>query len=204
MPSYIRKCGINAMKSDEVISLRFLFDFSRIDDIDIIFQIKQLVKELKNESFPISGIYAVNIKNLSTDEIYRLSKDIPRVIMLSSEENIISFATPAETTGKLQIVDQNIVDNVIRNSLEPLIISALTHPVSGYDIVKDINSRFHVMIPMARIYTYLYDLEEKDILKSTKSGRSKIYETTPEGQKYLENKLESIASVYSHIIGLKS
>ena len=201
MPGYIKKCGINALKSDKVISLRFLFDFSRVDDLDLVIQIKEMVKELKEQSFPISGVYAINIKNLSSEEIYTLSQDIPRVIMLSSEENVISFATPTDKTSRLQIVDQHIIDDVIKKSLEPLIISALNRPVSGYDIVKDINARFHVMIPMARIYSYLYNLEEEHILKSTISGRSKIYEPTPEGRKYLDQKLESIAAVYSHIIG---
>lgn len=191
------------LKSDKVISLRFLFDFSRVDGLDVIIQIKELVQQLKSESFPISGIYAINIKNLSSDEIYNLSKDIPRVIMLSSEENVISFASPTEKTSHLHIVDQSIIDDVIKKSLEPLILSALTRPVSGYDIVKDINARFHVMIPMARIYSYLYHLEEENILKSTISGRSKIYEATPDGRKYLEQKLASIAAVYSHIIGFK-
>lgn len=202
MPEYIREIRRNGLKSDDVISVRFLFDFSRIENMDVIYQIKDLIRELKNNSFPISGIYAVNINTLSSDEISHLSKDIPRVIMLSSEERVISFANSPKTTGNLQIVDQQIIDDVIKKALEPLIISALSHPVSGYDIVKDINSRFHVMIPMARIYSYLYHLEEENILTSTKSGRSVIYEVTPDGQKFLDNKLTGIATVYSHIIGL--
>jgi len=89
----------------------------------------------------------------------------------------------------------------VKKSLEPVVLSLLGKPVSGYDIVHEIHNRYHVLIPQARIYTYLYDLEKKGVLTMKTSGKSKLYSPTEAGKKYIETRLNEFKFVFRHILG---
>ena len=54
---------------------------------------------------------------------------------------------------------------MVKKSLEPVVLSLLDKPISGYDIVHEIHSRYKVLIPQARVYTLLYDLLENGYLE---------------------------------------
>ena len=80
-------------------------------------------------------------------------------------------------------------------------LSLLEKPISGYDIVHEIHSRYNVLIPQARIYTYLYDLEKRGYLIMRTSGKSKLYSPTDAGKKYISNRLGEFKFVFRHILG---
>jgi DNA-binding PadR family transcriptional regulator len=54
----------------------------------------------------------------------------------------------------------------------------------------EINERFHVTIPLAGVYTYLYELEKNEILTTTLRGNSRIYYPTKEGVVYIKERLK--------------
>ncbi|MGP8167770.1 MAG: PadR family transcriptional regulator, partial [Methanoregula sp.] len=96
---------------------------------------------------------------------------------------------------------QATIDDVVKKSLEPVVLSLLEKPISGYDIVHEIHNRYNVLIPQARIYTYLYDLEQKGYLLMKTSGKSKLYSPTDSGKKYIHNRLNEFKFVFRHIMG---
>jgi len=201
----VEDCCEMVVESRSIMALRFLFDFSKVRELDEVLRLKNLINEKRNNSFPISGIYAFNMKSLMVDDIKEISSGIPRVIMLSDEENVISFPMSREmhndNNRSIDVIDHEIVEDVVRKSLEPLILTLLTRPMSGLDIVKEIQNRFDVMLPMARIYSYLYELENEGILTVKKDGNKKIYTPTREGQLLISRKMEDITLIYSHILG---
>ncbi|MEI6841494.1 MAG: helix-turn-helix transcriptional regulator [Methanomicrobiales archaeon] len=92
-------------------------------------------------------------------------------------------------------------DDVVRKLLEPVVLSLLEKPISGHDIVHEIHSRYNVLIPHARIYMYLYDLEQKGYLVMKTSGKSKLYCPTETGKKHISQKLNDFKLVFQHILG---
>jgi len=200
----IESCCEKIYHSNSLMAFRFLFDFSKVKKIEDIIMLKNHIQEKKKQSFPISGIYAFNIKSLKTDEISEISKGIPRIIMATSDEQFISFPIgknePSNPCNLMNMVDQSIVEDIIKNSLETVIISLLNRPISGLDIIKEIQSRFGVMVPMTRVYSILLDLEDKEILTMHKSGNKKIYTPTISGKEILEKRREDLAKIYTHIL----
>ncbi|MDI6884971.1 MAG: response regulator [archaeon] len=189
--------------SDKYIAFRFLFDFSEIEDFEEVLAIKKVVIEKRNRLFPISGTFAFDIENLNAERTKVLSEGIPRVIISTGEETTISFSTSSYQPESLDVVPQKIIEEIVRKSVEPLVLTLLRKPMSGYDIIKEIYDRFHVLLPQARVYSLLYNLENREILKIKLEGKSKVYIPTEEGGKYIENKLKDFHVVYSHILGLE-
>lgn len=91
----------------------------------------------------------------------------------------------------------------MKKSLEPVVLSLLDKPISGYDIVHEIHSRYRVLIPQARVYTILHDLQEEGFLEIRASGKSKLYCLTEKGRKHIGQKLSDFKQVFQHIMGDK-
>jgi AmiR/NasT family two-component response regulator/predicted transcriptional regulator len=160
-------------------------------------------KSVKKEHIFKGGIFAFDIENLNAERTKVLSEGIPRVVISTGEETTISFSTSSYQPESLDVVPQKIIEEIVRKSVEPLILSFLRKSMSGYDILKEIYDKFHVLLSQARVYSLLYDLEERGILKIKLEGKSKVYLPTEEGEKYIENKLKDFHVVYSHILGFE-
>jgi DNA-binding PadR family transcriptional regulator len=133
--------------------------------------------------------------------IKTLAEGIPKIIVSTGKETTLSFAHHTFPAGSLSIVSQSTIDDVIKKSLEPVVLSLLNKPISGYDIVHEIHNRYNVLIPQARVYTLLYELSEKGYLEVTLSGKSKLYCPTEKGKKYFSQKLNDFKQVFQHILG---
>lgn len=202
LPDFLEDCCSIIYASDEYIALRFLFDFSEVEDFEDILAIRDAVIEKRNTAFPISGIFAFNLEHLNEERIKSLSVGIPRVIISSGEETTVSFSTSSYLPKSLDVVPQKIVEEIVRKSVEPLILTFLRKPMSGYDILKEIYDRYQVLLPQARVYSSLYDLENRGIVKVILKGKSKLYIPTEEGEKYIGKTLKDFHAVYAHILGI--
>ena len=203
LPEFLEDCCSIIPASDEYIALRFLFDFSELEDFEDILAIRDAVTEKRNAAFPISGIFAFDMGHLNEERIKALSVGIPRVIISSGEETTVSFSTSSYLPKSLDVVPQKIVEEIVRKSVEPLILTFLRKPMSGYDILKEIYDRYHVLLPQARVYSTLYNLENRGIVKVLLKGKSKLYIPTEEGEKYMEKKLKDFHAVYAHMLGIE-
>ena len=79
----------------------------------------------------------------------------------------------------------------------------LKQPVSGFDILKDISDRFHVDIPLARVYSYLYNLESIGLVTMETRGRSKVYVPTEKGRIFIDMRLHDFQVAHEFILGYK-
>ena len=123
------------------------------------------------------------------------------MIVSTGEETSISIASQSYPLESLSIVPQAVIDEIVRKSLEPLVLSILHNPVSGFDIVHEIHSRYNVLIPQSRIYTILYELEGQGILEVKISGKSKQYVPTAKGKVYIKQKVNEFKYTFQHIFG---
>jgi CheY-like chemotaxis protein len=182
------------------VTLQVLLDFSETEDFDDIVAIKQALLARKEKGFPVSGILALNIGRIDHHRLQVFSGGIPRVIVSTGPETTLSFSHHTLPPGSVSVVPQETMDMVVKKSLEPVVLSLLDKPISGYDIVREIYNRYHVLIPQARIYAILYSLEEQGYLEMRASGKSKLYVPTETGKKYIGQRMNEFKATYQHIL----
>ena len=201
LPGILEKCSGSLPRDPAASTLQVLFDFSETDEFSDILTVKDLILAKKSQGLPLSGIIAVNMADIDHNQIKLLSDGIAKIIISTGKETTLSFANLSFPSESVAVVPQATIDDVVKKSLEPVVLSLLEKPISGYDIVHEIHNRYNVLIPQARIYTYLYDLEQKGYLLMKTSGKSKLYSPTDSGKKYIHNRLNEFKFVFRHIMG---
>lgn len=189
------------LPEDSSGTLQVLFDFSETGEFTDILAVRDLILAKRGQGVSVSGIIAVDMTGIDHNQIRQLSEGIARIIISTGKDTTLSFAHRSFPVGSVTVVPQATIDDVVKKSLEPVVLSLLDKPISGYDIVHEIHSRYNVLIPQARIYTYLYDLEQKGFLAMKVSGKSKLYTPTDDGKKYIQNRLNEFKVVFRHILG---
>jgi len=182
------------------VPLRFIMDFSERFDPGEIRAAVDPVLAMRERGVPVSGIIALSVGTSDDNLIKELSRVIPKVIVTTNRGTQISCADHSFPLEHLSFLPQPVVDETVKKVLEPVVLSLLRKPISGYDILHEIQKRYNVSIPQSRIYTLLYTLQEKGYLSVSTSGKSKIYYPTEAGKKYIRQKLDEFNSVYHHIL----
>jgi DNA-binding PadR family transcriptional regulator len=86
---------------------------------------------------------------------------------------------------------KEIVQHITRNLLSIQLLRLIqTHPLWGYKIKKEMETKFDVKIRHGVLYPTLNSLERRGFLKSEKqkqAGRArKVYSVTQKGKEYIE------------------
>jgi AmiR/NasT family two-component response regulator len=182
-------------------SLQILFDFSDCDDFQDIMAVKNLVLEKKALAFPISGIISADMGMMDQARITAIAENISRIIISNGRNTMLSFAHNSYPANSIFAVSQETVHDVVKKSLGPVVLSLLDRPVSGHDLIHEIHNRYKVLIPQARIYSFLHDLEKDGYLELKMSGKSKLYCPTETGKKYISRCMSDYKTIFSHILG---
>jgi CheY-like chemotaxis protein/DNA-binding PadR family transcriptional regulator len=200
----LEKCTETLQGDGQRISLQVLLDFSETEDFDDILAVRKLLLLKRETGIPVSGIIALNIGKIDHTLIQSIAEGIPKIIVSTGKETTLSFAHQSFPAKSVSVVPQSTIDDVVKKSLEPVILSLLDKPISGRDIVHEIHCRYKVLIPQARVYTHLYDLLENGYLEIRMSGKSKVYCPTEKGKKHISRKLDDYKMVFQHILGAGS
>jgi CheY-like chemotaxis protein/DNA-binding PadR family transcriptional regulator len=196
----LEKCTESLMYPGTTDSLQILLDFSETEDFDNIIAIRDLLLSRKEKGTPVSGIIALHIGEIDHTLITSIARGIPKIIVSNGKETTLSFSHQSFATESLSVISQSTIDDVVKKSLEPVVLSLLDKPLSGYDIVHEIQTRYKVIIPHARVYTILHELMENGDLEIRVSGKSKLYCTTEPGKKHICQKLNDFKMAFQHII----
>jgi CheY-like chemotaxis protein/predicted transcriptional regulator len=201
LPQILERCSATLPLSGPAGGLHVLLDFSDTEEFDDIIAVKKLVLQKKGGGIPVTGIIALNMTDLDHDHIGMLTEGIQKIIISTGRDTTISYANPTYVTDSFTVIPQAKVEEMVRKLLEPVVLSLLNKPVSGYDIVNEIHNRYKVNIPQSRIYAYLYELRQKGYLEMHVSGKSKIYSPTEVGKKYIQHQLDEFKFVFQQIMG---
>jgi DNA-binding PadR family transcriptional regulator len=199
MTKLLERCT-SSLPAGKGASLQILIDFYETAEFEDILSLKNFILGKRGEGFPLSGIVGLNIAQLDHSLIRSFSEGIPRIIVSTGRDTMLSFAHRSFPAESVTVVPQATLEEVVKKSLEPVVLSLLSRPISGYDIVREIHDRYRVLIPQARIYTLLYDLEKGGYLEMKASGKSKLYSPTEKGRKHIRQKLSEFRFVFQHIL----
>jgi len=196
----LEKCTESLLYSGDMSSLQVLIDFSETDDFGDMLAIRNLLLAKKEGKIPVSGIIAVNIGKIDHTLIKSMADGISKIIVSTGKETTLSFAHHSFPAESVSIVPQSIIDDVVKKSLEVVVLSFLDKPISGYDVVHEIHNKYKVFIPHARVYTILHELLDAGYLEIKVSGKSKLYCPTEKGKKHISQKLNDFKLVFQHIL----
>jgi len=197
----LEKCTESLLYGGTTDSLQILLDFSETDEFDDILAVRDLLLSKKGNKTPVSGIIAVNIGKIDHTRIKALAEGISKIIVSTGKETTLSFGHHTFPADSVSVVPQSTIDDVVKKSLEPVVLSLLDKPISGYDVVHEIHNRYKVLIPQARVYTLLHELMENGYLEIRVSGKSKLYCPTEKGKKHISQKLDDFKQIFGHILG---
>ncbi|PKL68313.1 MAG: hypothetical protein CVV30_10330 [Methanomicrobiales archaeon HGW-Methanomicrobiales-1] len=182
------------------VPLKLLIDFSeRYEPEDILAVVDQVIA-VRKSGVPVSGIIALDSGMTDDILIKELSEKIPGVVAATSYGTLISCADQSFPLESLSFLPQTVVDETVKKILEPVVLSLLEKPISGYNILKEIRGRYNLSVPKARVYTQLYDLQKKGYLSVSTIGKSKVYSPTETGKLHIRQKLDEFRSVFYHIL----
>ncbi len=129
------------------------------------------------------------------EKLDRESKNIENV------EIVLEIEPPKLNSHQLK-------ENIIKSHLEIIVLSMLSdRTMSGYDIIKEIFTKYNVLLSQGTVYPLLYSLKEDGIIQSmfTKGDmRTKRYFYTQEGKQITQKKInEFIDAMEFFLVSIK-
>ena len=80
----------------------------------------------------------------------------------------------------------------IKNFLDIIVMAKLRNGVlSGYDFISFVHSKYHFLLSSGTIYSLLYSLERKGLIKGAWTERKRVYNLTEKGTKTIETILHT-------------
>ncbi len=96
------------------------------------------------------------------------------------------------------------IEDTIKSHLEIIILKMLSNKaMCGFDLIKEIYSRYNVLLSQGTIYPFLYSLKEKGILQIEPmkgNMRTKLYSVTEEGMHIFEKKLNEFIETEEYFL----
>jgi DNA-binding PadR family transcriptional regulator len=99
---------------------------------------------------------------------------------------------------------KNMHERLIKTFMDIIIMTQLQKgPLSGYDIIAYIHTRFNLLVSSGTIYSLLYSLERKSLIEGIWDERKRTYKLTEKGQKQIQtilNAHEKINNLITNIL----
>ena len=95
-------------------------------------------------------------------------------------------------------------ERVIKNFMDTIIMAELQNgPISGYDVISYIHTRFGFLVSSGTVYSLLYSLERNGLVDGIWIERKRVYRLTEKGAQTIEtilNAQDKIRSFMSTIL----
>ena len=83
-------------------------------------------------------------------------------------------------------------ERVIKNFMDTIIMSELQNgPISGYDVISYIHTRFGFLVSSGTVYSLLYSLERNGLVDGVWIERKRVYRITEKGAQTIETILSA-------------
>jgi len=88
---------------------------------------------------------------------------------------------------------KEIQRSIVKNFLDTVIMVRLKtcSSLSGYNLIEYVQQKYGVLISSGTVYSLLYSLERKGLLKADCASGKRLYALTEEGLKAIESILDS-------------
>ena len=112
---------------------------------------------------------------------------------------------PAQKEGQEADTNQYI-SRIVKNNLDVVVLATLAKkPMCGYDLIKDIFSKYNVFLSQGTVYPLLYVLREKGVIQvefAKSDMRTKIYYVTSDGDEFVREELNEFMKAIEVVMSL--
>jgi len=181
-----------AEKEDRIKALKIGADdfMTKPIDIEIVYAKINSLLRVKNR--------IDNLKSLSKVKLEFFILDNHKLLTTKSNQDGLS-------ERQYQNMKSNpFIEDIVKSHIEIIILSILSErSMCGFELIKEIITKYNVLLSQGTVYPYLYSLKETGILKTgfiKGDMRSKIYSLTQEGKQLLSKKLEDFIQAEKYVI----
>jgi len=94
-------------------------------------------------------------------------------------------------------------ERIIKNFMDIIILAELKDgPLSGYDVISFIHTKFHLLVSSGTVYSLLYSLERNGVIEGTWNERKRVYRLTDKGKRTIETLLNANDKINGFVTGL--
>jgi DNA-binding PadR family transcriptional regulator len=72
-------------------------------------------------------------------------------------------------------------------------------PISGYDVIKYLHQKFHMLPSPGTVYSVLYSMERKNLVQGKMNNGKRVYKLTKQGEKRLADIRTAETSIQSFL-----
>ena len=92
---------------------------------------------------------------------------------------------------------------IVKSFMDVLILAELRNvPMSGYDVIGFVHNKFGILVSSGTVYSLLYSLERKNLIKGVWAKRKRVYELTEKGERIIETILNANDKIKALITNL--
>lgn len=92
------------------------------------------------------------------------------------------FVTGSEPVSASDLVDK-LHRKTVKNFMDILILGEMKKSlVSGYDVITIIHKRFGILLSSGTVYSTLYSLERRGLIRGTWNNRKRVYALTEKAE----------------------
>lgn len=96
------------------------------------------------------------------------------------------------------------VERIVKANNDIFILNSLIDkPMCGYDVIREIFTKWHVFLSQGQVYPILYTLEEEGIIRAEFARgnmRSKLYFITDERREDVQRRIETFVKAMSAVL----
>lgn len=117
---------------------------------------------------------------------------------------MVHLVASGKNNGFEARVLRDMQERMIKNFMDVIVMTELrSGPLSGYDVISYINSKFNVLMSSGTVYSFLYSLERNGLVEGVWKERKRTYELTEKGEETITTILgaqEKIKAFLSNIL----
>jgi DNA-binding PadR family transcriptional regulator len=89
--------------------------------------------------------------------------------------------------GENRRIVKSFRERMVKSLLDVLILKSVRDgdSLTGYNMMMDFNEKFGVRLSSGTIYSTLYNLESKGLIRSQLKGRNRVYALTEKGESFI-------------------
>ena len=107
------------------------------------------------------------------------------------------------------VLETNVIEKmhrrIVKSFLDVLVLAELRKNVmSGYDIIGFIHSKFRMLVSSGTVYSLLYSMERKGLIRGRWDQKKRIYMLTEKGEEIIKAILNANNEIQSLVKSLLS
>ena len=114
---------------------------------------------------------------------------LTKILNINSTSTLSLNVKVIRVTSSIRRVARSLKKRILTDYMDLIILSLMSNSheaIGGYDIIRYLHKHFHFLPSPGTVYSQLYSLERKGLIKNVGSERKRTYTLSEKGRKYFQ------------------